>query len=57
VIILDANVLDALMRTVPDPAVVVWLDRQPADSVALEHLCEHLCEPVALIRAMADITP
>jgi toxin FitB len=35
VIILDTNVLGALMRTVPDPAVVVWLDRQPADSVWL----------------------
>ena len=34
-IILDTNVLGALMRTVPDPAVVVWLDRQPADSVWL----------------------
>jgi toxin FitB len=33
VIILDTNVLGALMRTVPDPAVVAWLDRQPADSV------------------------
>lgn len=34
-IILDTNVLGALMRTVPDSAVVVWLDRQPADSVWL----------------------
>jgi predicted nucleic acid-binding protein len=32
-IILDTNVLSALMRTVPDPAVVAWLDRQPAESV------------------------
>src|SRR5271165_7125510 len=32
-IILDTNVLGALMRTVPDAAVVAWLDRQPADSV------------------------
>ena len=32
-IILDTNVLSALMRTAPDPAVVAWLDRQPADSV------------------------
>ena len=32
-IILDTNVLSALMRTVPDAAVITWLDRQPADSV------------------------
>jgi predicted nucleic acid-binding protein len=33
VIILDTNVLSALMRAVPDPAVVAWLDGQPAESV------------------------
>jgi hypothetical protein len=33
VIILDTNVLSALMRTAPEPAVVAWLDRQPAESV------------------------
>ena len=33
VILLDTNVLSALMRTSPEPAVVAWLDRQPADSV------------------------
>ena len=32
-IILDTNVLSALMRTRPDPPVVAWLDRQPAESV------------------------
>ncbi len=32
-IILDTNVLSALMRTIPDAAVLEWLDRQPADSV------------------------
>jgi predicted nucleic acid-binding protein len=32
-IILDTNVLSALMQTTPDPTVVDWLDRQPADSV------------------------
>jgi toxin FitB len=32
-IILDTNVLGALMRAVPDAAVVAWLDRQPAASV------------------------
>src|ERR1700687_2647902 len=32
-IILDTNVLGALMRTVPGAPVVAWLDRQPAESV------------------------
>lgn len=32
-IILDTSVLSALMRRVPDPPVVAWLDRQPAESV------------------------
>ena len=32
-IILDTNVLAALMRTVPEVSVVTWLDRQPAESV------------------------
>jgi toxin FitB len=32
-IILDTNVLSAMMRTVPDAPVVAWLDRQPAESV------------------------
>ena len=32
-IILDTYVLGALMRSVPDAAVVKWLDRQPAESV------------------------
>jgi predicted nucleic acid-binding protein len=32
-IILDTNVLGALMRTVPDTAVAEWLDQQPAESV------------------------
>lgn len=32
-IILDTNVLSALMRTAPEPAVVDWLDRQPPESV------------------------
>lgn len=34
-IVLDTNVLSALMRTNPEPVVVEWLDRQPADSVWL----------------------
>jgi toxin FitB len=33
VIVLDTNVLSALMRTKPDALVVEWLDRQPADSI------------------------
>jgi len=33
VIILDTNVLSALMVKVPDAAVVGWLDRQPPESV------------------------
>ncbi|MCC7484042.1 MAG: type II toxin-antitoxin system VapC family toxin [Burkholderiales bacterium] len=32
-IILDTNVLSALMRTPPEARVVAWLDRQPAESV------------------------
>jgi toxin FitB len=32
-IILDTNVLGALMRTDPEARVVAWLDRQPAESV------------------------
>jgi toxin FitB len=32
-IILDTNVLSALMRAVVDARVVAWLDRQPAESV------------------------
>jgi hypothetical protein len=33
VIILDTNVLSALMRDKPDPAVISWLDEQPAESI------------------------
>ena len=32
-IILDTNVLSALMRKTPEAKVVAWLDRQPAESV------------------------
>lgn len=32
-IILDTNVLSALMRSEPEDAVVRWLDRQPPESV------------------------
>jgi toxin FitB len=33
VILLDTNVLSALMRRDADPVVVTWLDGQPADSI------------------------
>jgi hypothetical protein len=33
VILLDTNVISALMRREPDPAVVGWLDGLPAESV------------------------
>lgn len=32
-IVVDTNVLSALMRSAPDLQVVTWLDRQPAESV------------------------
>lgn len=32
-IVLDTDVLSALMRREPDPTAVAWLDEQPADSV------------------------
>lgn len=34
-ILLDTNVLSALMQAEPEPRVVVWLDSQPAESVWL----------------------
>jgi predicted nucleic acid-binding protein len=33
VIILDTNILFALMRAHPDPSVITWLDRQPPESI------------------------
>jgi predicted nucleic acid-binding protein len=32
-IVLDTNVLSALMHQIPDPIVVAWLDRQPRISI------------------------
>lgn len=32
-IVLDTDVLSALMRREHDPAVVAWLDEQPAESI------------------------
>ncbi|MEO8202419.1 MAG: type II toxin-antitoxin system VapC family toxin [Betaproteobacteria bacterium] len=37
-IILDTNVLSALMRESPDAPVVAWLDRQPAESIWITSL-------------------
>ena len=34
-IILDTNVLSALMQQLPDPQVVAWLDQQPGESIWL----------------------
>lgn len=34
-IVLDTNVLSALMRTEPDRAVLAWLDQQPPESIWL----------------------
>jgi predicted nucleic acid-binding protein len=33
VIILDTNVISEFMRDVPDPAVVLWMNRQPRSSI------------------------
>lgn len=32
-IILDTNVLSAVMQQTPDPRIIAWLDRQPAESL------------------------
>jgi predicted nucleic acid-binding protein len=32
-ILLDTNVVSALMRRAPEPGVVAWLDEQPAESI------------------------
>lgn len=32
-ILLDTNVLSALMQRTPDPTVIAWLDGQPAESI------------------------
>ncbi len=32
-IVLDTNVISALMQRDPDAMVILWLDRQPAESV------------------------
>jgi predicted nucleic acid-binding protein len=37
-IILDTNVLSALMQQQPDLQVVAWLDEQPAESIWLNSI-------------------
>ncbi len=32
-IVLDTNILSALMQRVPDPSLIAWLDRQSAESI------------------------
>lgn len=39
-IILDTNVLSALMRASPDSEVIAWLDEQPAESVWITSITE-----------------
>lgn len=39
-IILDTNVLSALMRSVPDAGVIAWLDDQPSESIWITSVTE-----------------
>lgn len=39
-IILDTNVLSALMHSVPDAGVIAWLDDQPSESVWITSVTE-----------------
>lgn len=43
-IILDTNVLSELMRRVPDPAVLAWLDRQPPMSIWITTITLFECQ-------------
>ena len=38
-IILDTNVVSALMQQQPDLQVVAWLDDQPAESIWINAVC------------------
>lgn len=38
-IVLDTNVISALMRSRPEPAVVTWLDAQPSESIWTTSVC------------------
>jgi len=46
-IVLDTNVLSALMQDTPDPAVVEWLDNQPTESI---------CDTI-LVRSRNQLSP
>jgi predicted nucleic acid-binding protein len=39
-IVLDTNVLSALMRSAPDREVIDWLDRQPPESIWITSISE-----------------
>lgn len=39
-IILDTNVLSALMRSAPDAEVIAWLDEQPSESIWITSVTE-----------------
>lgn len=51
-ILLDTNVVSALMRREPEVAVVSWLDRQPAESVWTTTIT--VFEVITGLRLMAD---
>jgi hypothetical protein len=52
VILLDTNVVSALMRRDPDVAVVGWLDRQPTESIWTTTIT--VFEVITDLRLMAD---
>ncbi len=56
-IILDTNVLAALMRTVPEAPVVAWLDRQPAESDNQHHVVRGASRPSAAAVRPAAANP
>lgn len=39
-VLLDTNVLSALMRSTPDPVIVEWLDAQPVESIWTSSITE-----------------
>ena len=51
-ILLDTNVLSALMQREPEPAVIAWLDGQPSDSIWITSVT--LFEAQFGIAALAD---
>jgi len=40
---LDTNVVSELMRQAPDPAVVAWVDRHPANDVFITAVTAAIC--------------